>query len=131
MKINKIYIKAAGIINLVTAFVHLLAGQIDLVNPLQNSNLLIEQKAEWISVWHVVTILLFFSSYLILKVGFGNTKKSSLMQLKPFGLLYVLSGIPFIISSIYFSVFAPQWILLLPIGILLIIGLKKLETLDE
>lgn len=125
MKTKKIHIKIAGIINLITAFVHLLAGQIDLVGPLQNSNLQIQQKAEWISVWHIVTILLFFSSYLILKAGFSNTKKSSLMQLKPFGFLYVFSGIPFVISSIYFSVFAPQWILLLPIGILLIIGVKQ------
>lgn len=126
-KMKKTYIKIAGIINLITALVHLIAGQIDLVNPLQNSNLEIQQKAEWIAVWHIVTILLFFTSYQILTAGFDVVKKSNLKQLKTLGILYTLAGIPFIISSIYFSVFAPQWILLLPIGVLLLVGINKLN----
>lgn len=127
---KKTFIKIAGVINLITAFVHLVAGQIDLVNPLQNSNLQIQQKAEWIAVWHIVTVLLFYTSYLILIAGFGEVKKPKLQQLKPVGIFYVLAGIPFIISGIYFSVFALQWVLLMPLGILLLVGLGKLDK-DE
>lgn len=127
---KNIYVKSAGIINLITAFVHLIAGQIDLVNPLNKSNLEIQQKAEWLSVWHIVTILLFFTSYLILKAGFGKVDESYIMQLNPLSVLYILAGGSFVVSSIFYSVFAAQWILLIPIGVLLLIGLRKLD-LDE
>lgn len=42
------YIRIAGIINLITTFVHLIAGQMDLVGPLLRSNLEVPKKAEWI-----------------------------------------------------------------------------------
>ena len=122
---KKIYIKIAGIINLLTALVHLLAGQIDLVNPLNSSSLELQQKAEWVGVWHLVTILLFYTSYLILKEGLTKANKTDLGQLKSLGVLYVLAGVPFILSSVYFTVFAPQWVLLMPIGILVLLGLKN------
>jgi len=118
------YIKAAGIITLLTAFVHLIGGQMDLVNPLHNSNLEIQQKAEWIGVWHTITVFLFYTSYLIIRAGFTTP----LGNLKQIGILYILIGIPFIVSSIFYSVFAPQWILLIPIGVLLLLGVKKLES---
>lgn len=118
-------LKLAGIINLTTALIHLAVGQMDLVQPLHNSNLDVQQKAEWIGVWHLVTVLLFFTSFLILKAGFGTVKKSQAEQLKAFGMLYILAGVPFIISSFYFSVLAPQWILLMPVGVLLLVGLRK------
>ena len=122
---KKIYIKIAGIINLLTALVHLLAGQIDLVNPLNSSSLELQQKAEWVGVWHLVTILLFYTSYLILKEGLTKANKTDLGQLKSLGVLYVLAGVPFMLSSVYFTVFAPQWVLLMPIGILVLLGLKN------
>ena len=124
---RKICLKIAGVLNLITALTHLVAGQMDLVNPLSNSSLNVQQKAEWIGVWHVVTIFLLFTSYLFIRAGFFEVNTSNAQPLKPFAALYILMGLPFIVSSIYFSVLAPQWILLMPIGVLLIIGLRKLE----
>jgi len=124
---EKICVKIAGILNLITAFLHLLAGQLDLVNPLINSNLGVQQKAEWVSVWHMVTILLCFTSYIILRAGFVEVEGQKLKLLKEIGILYILIGIPFIISSIYYSVFAPQWILLMLTGFLLLVALKKTD----
>ncbi len=118
------YVKIAGVINLVTALIHVVAGQIDLVNPLNISNLDTQQKAEWVGVWHIVTILLFFTSFLILKIAFATPNPSSINQLKPIAILYILIGLPFIISSVFYSVLAPQWILLMPIGILLLLGIR-------
>ncbi len=118
-------IKLAGIINLLTAFIHLIGGEWTLVDPLMNSSLTAQQQAEWIGAWHIVTIILFYSSYLILTVGFSEVERSRLQALRPLAILYILMGIPFVISSIYFSVFAPQWILLQPIGVLYLIGLRK------
>jgi len=119
------YLKVAGIINLVTAMVHLVAGQIDLVVPLVNSNLEIQAKGEFVAVWHMITILLFLTAFLLLKAGFGKSQDPT--PLKSIGMLYILFGIPFIFSSIWFSIFAPQWILLMPIGIFTLLGIRKVQ----
>ena len=121
-----LYIKIAGIINLITAIIHVIGGQVDLVNPLLDSNMTGQAKGELVSVWHMVTILLFLTSYIIIKVGFGKGKPLDLNLLKAIGVLYVLMGLPFIISSLWYGIFAPQWILLMPIGILILIGIKKM-----
>ncbi len=119
---KKTYLKIAGVLNLLTAFLHLFGGQIDLVNPLLDSALEVQKKSEWLGAWHMVTILLFFTSYLIIKGGFSKSNNSDPRLLRTVGIFYILTGIPFIATSIYFSVFAPQWVLLMPIGILLLFG---------
>jgi hypothetical protein len=122
---NRALIRTAGFINLATALIHTAAGQIDLVNPLIDSNLSDQQKAEWIAVWHIVTIVLFTTSFMILKAGFGKGETTNLQGLRVLGLMYVLMSVPFIGSGAYFSVFAPQWVLLLPVGMLLLVGARK------
>ena len=121
-----IYIKIAGVLNLFAALTHLIAGQIDLVNPLLNSNLGTQQKGEFVGAWHMITIFLFFSSYLIIKAGLKSVEEDQIQQLKTIANCYILFGIPFIVVSIWYGIFAPQWVLLMPIGILLHIGFRKL-----
>ncbi len=113
----------AGTINLFTALLHTFGGQIDLVNPLLDSNLNIQSKTEWLGVWHIVTVILFVSSYYLIKYGL-NKINSSLQVIQLIGILYLLFSFAFIISSLYTTEFAPQWILLLPIGVLSLIGIK-------
>ena len=57
----------AGIVNLLTALIHTFGGQLDLVNPLLKSNLSDQSKAEWLGVWHMVTLLLFATTYVIFR----------------------------------------------------------------
>lgn len=123
---KNIFIKIAGIINLITALIHLIAGQIDLVNPLLDSNMTLQQQGELTAVWHIITILLFFTAYLILKAAFYEPKSPEIHTLKTISILYILIGVPFIIVSFWFSIFAPQWILLIPIGLFLGLGIRKL-----
>lgn len=122
-----IYIKISGILNLLTALIHLFAGQVDLVQPLLQSDLLNQQKGEFVGVWHMVTIFLFFTAILLLRVGFARDEPKSVDQLKSISLLYILFGIPFIAMSIYYELLIPQWILLMPIGILLQLGINKIK----
>ncbi len=122
---KKIYIKIAGVINLLGAILHTIGGQMELVNPLLDSNISIQQKSELTAAWHIVTILLFLTSYIILKVGFLKDSNQEKEQLKSIAVLYILSGIPFIITSYIYHANAFQWILLMPIGFLLLIGLQK------
>jgi len=122
---RKTYIRIAGVINLIVAFVHLIAGQLDLIDPLIASELALQAKGELVAVWHIVTIQLFITSYVILKAGFGKLDAKHVSLLRFLGGFYVLIGFPFIIVSIWYSIFAPQWILLMPIGALVLFGLKN------
>lgn len=121
---NKFWI-VAGLLNLLTALVHTIAGQFDLVIPLLSTDLNLQAKSEWMAAWHMITIFLFLTSFYILRSGFGKSKIDDSSSIKLIGILYCLISIPFIVSSIYFKTFAPQWIILLPIGMLSIIGLPK------
>jgi len=115
----------AGIVNLLTALIHTFGGQLDLVNPLLKSNLSDQSKAEWLGVWHMVTLLLFATTYVIFRNTLVAVQVRKLEIITFIGFLYVLFSVPFIISSIINSLLAPQWILLLPIGLLLLIGIKR------
>lgn len=115
----------AGIVNLFTALLHTIGGQIELVSPMLKSNLENQTKAEWFGVWHMVTIILFASSYLVLKNAVIEFQKRKMELMKYIGILYILFSIPFGISSLVHKLLAPQWILLLPIGILIYFGTKK------
>lgn len=122
---KNLYWLIAGIVNLFTALLHSISGQIELVNPMLKSNLENQTKAEWFGVWHMVTIILFASSYLVLKNAIIGFQKRQTELMKYIGILYILLSIPFCISSIVHKLLAPQWILLLPIGILIYLGTKK------
>ncbi len=113
-KINYYWL-TAGIVNLLTALIHTFGGQMDLVNPLLKSNLSDQTKAEWFGVWHLVTLLLFATSYVIFRNTLVAVQVRKPEIISSIGFLYVLFSVPFIISSIINSLLAPQWILLLPI----------------
>lgn len=119
------YLKVASIISFITAFIHLIGGQIDLIIPLIDSNLTTQVKGEFLAVWHMITVLLFGSAFLLTKAGFSKKSNLSPQFLKSIGWSYILTGIPFIVSSIYFKILAPQWTLLVTIGILTIISTRK------
>ncbi len=124
---NKYWI-IAGILTLFTSFLHLIGGQISLVNPLLESNLVNQTQTELLGVWHMVTIILFASSIIYLKYGFNKKGNSSTELIAFVSYLYIAFSFAFIFSSAFKSALAPQWILLFPIGLLGIIGLKKSQT---
>ncbi|WP_109851063.1 hypothetical protein [Aquimarina sp. AU58] len=127
MKKNKYWI-IAGVINIFTAILHLIGGQLDLINPLMESSITLQIKTELLGVWHMVTIMLFTSSILYFKHGFNTTKKADIALVSFISYLYIAFSFAFIFSSVYKSILASQWVLLLPIGILGIIGVKKSKT---
>lgn len=119
------YWLAAGVVSLLTAFIHTFGGQLDLLDPLLKSDITDQAKAEWFGVWHMVTVLLFATSFLILQHTLMHKQDKQSGGYAHIGYLYVLLSMPFIVSSIIHNLFAPQWILLLPTGVLLIIGQAK------
>lgn len=130
MRSKNIYLIIAASLNLVTALIHLIGGQHDLVSPLIKSDLELIKKTELLGVWHMVSIMLFYSSVILFRKGFVGDKNSK--EIVEFiGLSYVLFGFGFIGISIYNLQFAPQWTLLLPIGILTLIGIKKQQKVHN
>jgi hypothetical protein len=127
MKTKNLFLIISGLINLFTFLLHVIGGQISLINPLLDSNLELQVKTELLGVWHMVTIILFITSIILLYWGFKQNKKSNIELLSFIGYLYILFSVPFVIISIIYGLLVPQWILLLPIGILTIIGIKKIK----
>jgi hypothetical protein len=89
------------------------------------SNLENQVKAEWFGAWHMITIILFVSSYLALKNAFADFQKRQIELMRHIGILYILLSIPFCVSSMIYKLLAPQWILFLPIGGLILYGVKN------
>jgi len=127
MKTKNTFLIISGLINLFTFLLHMIGGQISLINPLLDSNLELQIKTELLGVWHMATIILFVTSIILLYLGFKQNKKLNIQLLSFIGYLYILFSIPFIIISIIYGLLVPQWILLLPIGVLTIFGIKKIK----
>ncbi len=124
MKTKNIFWLLAGILNLFTALLHTFGGQIELINPLLLSSLDNQAQTELLGVWHMVTLFLFFTSAVFVKNYFAPKEECrAIIQFISYG--YFLFSISFIAVSFMNQLLAPQWILLLPIGFLGLIGVKK------
>lgn len=121
-----IWIFSSGLLALFTTLVHVFAGQIDPVRPFLKSKLDDIPKATLLACWHLVSVTLFVSSLTFLYFGwYGIDSLYFLIQSLDF--LYILYASVFVAVGLYFfgsKVFVklPQWILLLPIGLLAIYG---------
>lgn len=127
---KNIWLKIAGFLNLVTACLHLIGGQLDLVNPMLSSSMSSQQQAEWLGVWHMVTVMLFASTWWLLRKAFSKQEIRFTTGLKKVAALYVLFGLSFVFASLWVGQLAPQWILLIPIGLLIYLGARR-GTADE
>lgn len=128
MKFTNTYWIIAGILNLLTFLLHLIGGQLDLINPLFQSDLNAQIQTELLGAWHMVTIILFASSIIYFKYGIIKKGRESFDAIAFISYLYIAFSFAFIFSSLFNSIFAPQWILLLPIGLLGVLGIRKSKT---
>jgi hypothetical protein len=127
MKTRNRYWIIAGILNLITFFLHLVGGQIDLVNPMMETSLIFEKSSQLVGAWNVVTIILLATSYILLSAGLGKKYSTNTKMIKSIGYLNLSFCFPFIIAGFYYGLLVPQWIFFLPIGIFTMIGLNKIK----
>jgi len=125
MKTKNKYWIIAGILNLMIFFLHLIGGQLDLVNPMLDSSLSIERSAQLVGAWHIVTIILLATSCILLSAGLGRRYSTNTEMIRLIGYLNLSFCLPFVLASFYYVLLVPQWIFFLPVGILTMIGLKK------
>ncbi len=108
---------------------HLIGGQLDLVNPMIESSLSLDKSAQLIGVWNMVTLILLATSYVLLAAGFGKKYSTNIEMIKLVGYLNLSFCLPFIVAGFYYGLFVPQWVLFLPIGVLTMIALTKNQSL--
>ena len=118
------FIFIAGVLTIFTALVHLIGGQSTLVNPLLESALTDQVKVEWLGAWHCISIFLFLFGIILIKNGL-NMDPKQLAVINLIFQLYLLFAISFILASLFRAQHAPQYILFIPIALLIYLGMKK------
>ncbi|WP_260258360.1 hypothetical protein [Vibrio intestinalis] len=121
-----VWILSSGLLGLATALIHLFAGQVDPVRPFLKSSLDDVPKATLLACWHLVSVTLLICSVALIYVG-GHGLATFYVSTLLIGVLFVIFSVVFILVGGYFFSFKgfiklPQWILLLPVGVLAVIG---------
>ena len=117
---------ASGLVCLFTALVHILAGQADPIKPFLKSNLPDVPKATLLACWHMVSAILVISGLVLSYIGWYDDK-ALYSTTVGFGITFIVFSGVFIAVGWYFFksksfIKLPQWTLLLPIGLLALIG---------
>ncbi|MES2825931.1 MAG: hypothetical protein V4732_20180 [Pseudomonadota bacterium] len=129
MKTNPI-IFSAGLLAAFTAAVHTFAGTYEIHGPLLGSSLPESVSLLLYACWHLVTVTLILSAVALIWSARNSRAKSNSALPVFIGLLWLCFGIVFIVVAVFFSgvdalIVLPQWILLMPIGGLVLLGVRK------
>ncbi|PAY00990.1 hypothetical protein CKO50_13060 [Pseudoalteromonas sp. HM-SA03] len=121
------WIFSAGIIALLTSLIHIFAGQLDPIRPLLKSNLPDIGKATLLSCWHLVSTILVLCGVSLSIIGWYDLDSFHHLVIG-ISICFIIFSVVFILVGWYFFklqtfIKLPQWILLLPIGILGSIGI--------
>ncbi|MBE0363971.1 hypothetical protein PULV_a1503 [Pseudoalteromonas ulvae UL12] len=123
------WIFIAGIIALFTSCVHIFAGQIDPVRPFLKSDLADIPKATLLACWHMVSAILVLCGLVLTFVGwfnldsFQNVVIGISVSFITFSFVFI--GVGWYFFKLKSFIKLPQWMLLLPIGVLGVIGVMS------
>ena len=120
----------AGAVGLFTTALHIFGGQITLIRPLLQSTLASDVKACLLVCWHTVSAYLLLTSGLYLFAGLNPPAEPTqdiAVLLNAISSFYLLFTALFIVIGWTFFGYRtlyklPQWTLLLPIGVLGLLG---------
>lgn len=118
----------SGLLAAVSAAVHLFVGGKDVARPLLNSPLTEEIRLTMYACWHLVSASLVLSALALLASGVGLLGTAGGMMVLFISVLWLLFGAVFLAISLGMArsrgLFRfPQWVLLIPVGVLGILGL--------
>ena len=121
-----IWVFAAGTICIFTSLVHIFAGQIDPVKPFLESDFPDIPKATLLGCWHIVSAVLVISGFALAYIGWFNLGGYQNIVIG-LSISFVIFAFVFVAVGWYFFKFQtfiklPQWTLLLPIGVLGLVG---------
>ena len=118
-------VTAAGILASITAVAHIVAGGRDIARPLLESALDLEVKMTLYACWHLVSVSLVASSLVILAEGLGFIAYPPVVSYV--SAIWILYAVTFLVVTLRVSkppglLRLPQWTLLLPVGLLGLLG---------
>lgn len=118
---NERYLKIAGVgLAGLTAVAHIFVGTYDTLLPLLETDLDLAVKGTLHACWHIISVFLAFSVWSFVK----ETPAA-----RSAALLWIAFGICFFAVGIYSAnlrglLILPQWILLCPVGVLILLHLR-------
>lgn len=120
------FVLAAGSLAGITAFIHVIAGGKDVARPLLLSSVDEEVRFTLYACWHLVSVALFVSSLALLGHGAGFYHSPETVAFV--SVLWLLFGAVFLVVTLGVAkpggLFRfPQWVLLVPVGLLGLCGL--------
>lgn len=113
-----------------TAMVHLIAGTLSIQAPLFASNTPEEVRLLLYICWHMVSITLFASAYLLFR--FSKLERNAAVEIgvRTIGVCWILFGLLFPLVALVFAgprmvLQLPQITLLLPVGLLCVGSMRR------
>jgi hypothetical protein len=118
---------AAAVLAAFTAGVHLIVGSAEIATPLLNSPLAVELSYLLYACWHLVSCALAFSAVAFFVCALGRHRYDGRLLALFISWLWLAFGAVFLVigfvgadGSLLFKL--PQWLLLLPVGVLGLLG---------
>ena len=113
-----------------TAALHTFAGTVEIEAPLLNAGLKPDISLLLLICWHLVTATLILSSVAYFLAAKNINQNNYSVLVKFISLLWISFGLVFILIDVIYSgpkmlLILPQWVLLIPIGLLGLWGSKK------
>ncbi|WP_165984299.1 hypothetical protein [Streptomyces sp. YIM 98790] len=121
------WLLTAGGIAAATTVIHVLAGGKSVVRPLLGSEVAAEPRRTLHVVWHMVTADLVLSSVALLALAFAAAPSTALALF--IAAQYLAYAVVFLVVTLAADwprplLQLPQWILLLPVGVLALVGTR-------
>ena len=129
MKTNRVLFSSA-LLSMFTASVHTIGGTYEIHVPLLNSTMPEPISLLLYACWHLVTVTLILSAMALFWCSRNNRAQANFALPIFIAILWISFGLVFIFIALYFSgiqalIILPQWILLIPIGSLILFGVRK------
>ena len=126
MKGNRLLL-ASGLIAAFTAALHTLAGTSEIQGPLLGSSMPMPVSLLLYACWHLVTVTLVLSAVALIWSARPTAKIPAGALPRFISILWLLFGLVFVVVALTFSgpsalLVLPQWILLVPVGVLGLLG---------
>ncbi len=121
------FLLSAAILAAATAAIHALAGGQDTVTPLLDSHLAEVPRLTLYAVWHMATAALALSAAALFIGAMPRYAAAGRLMVLFVSALWLAFGVVFVLvatfqsgAGLYFKL--PQWVLLLPVGLLGVVG---------
>ncbi|MCW7538026.1 hypothetical protein OOT46_09220 [Aquabacterium sp. A7-Y] len=129
MKIHRL-LMSSGLLAALTAAVHTFAGTAEIQGPLLHSALSSPLRLLLYACWHLVTVTLVLSAVALIRSALPTRTPASAGAARFVAWLWLFFGLVFVAVALIFSgpsglLTLPQWVLLIPVGILGLLGTRK------